>query len=141
MKLSKIKKLCAVALAVSLAASVFVGCGSNGETGGQREQKLTYNLGGVVETIDPALNTAVDGSTVISNAFEGLVRLDENEKAIPGVAKEWKVSDDGLTYTFTLRDDAKWSDGIKKLLQNMYINSGILKMQKNIIMEKLMKKI
>lgn len=112
MKLSKIKKLCAVALAVSLAASVFVGCGSNGEAGGQqREQKLTYNLGAIVETIDPALNTAVDGSTVISNAFEGLVRLDENEKAIPGVAKEWKVSDDGLTYTFTLRDDAKWSDG------------------------------
>ncbi|MDY6011504.1 peptide ABC transporter substrate-binding protein [Clostridium sp.] len=111
MKLSKIKKLCAVALAISLTASVFVGCGKQNEAGGQREQKLTYNLGAVVKTIDPALNTAVDGSTVISNAFEGLVRLDENEKAIPGVAKEWKVSDDGLTYTFTIRDDAKWSDG------------------------------
>ena len=94
MKLSKIKKLCAVALAISLTASVFVGCGKQNEAGGQREQKLTYNLGAVVKTIDPALNTAVDGSTVISNAFEGLVRLDENEKAIPGVAKEWKVSDD-----------------------------------------------
>ncbi|MBM7834124.1 peptide ABC transporter substrate-binding protein [Clostridium sardiniense] len=111
MKLSKIKKLCAVALAISLSASVFVGCGGSDKGGSSAEQKLTYNIGAVVETIDPALNTAVDGSTVIGNAFEGLVRLDENDKAIPGVAKEWKISDDGLTYTFTLRDDAKWSDG------------------------------
>lgn len=111
MKLSKIKKLCAVALAISLSASVFVGCGGADEGGSATEQKLTYNIGAVVETIDPALNTAVDGSTIIGNAFEGLTRLDDNDKAIPGVAKEWKISDDGLTYTFTLRDDAKWSDG------------------------------
>lgn len=116
MKLSKIKKLCAVALAVALSASVFAGCGGSGDQsnsgdGAAVEQKLTYNVGAVVETIDPALNTAVDGSTIIGNAFEGLTRLDENDKAVPGVAKEWKISEDGLTYTFKLRDDAKWSDG------------------------------
>ncbi|MDQ0150461.1 peptide ABC transporter substrate-binding protein [Eubacterium multiforme] len=116
MKLSKIKKLCATTLAVAISASVFTGCGNSNEGGSGSgtdsvEQKITYNIGAVVETIDPALNTAVDGSTIISNAFEGLVKLDENDKAIPGVAKEWKVSKDGLTYTFKLRDDAKWSDG------------------------------
>ena len=116
MKLSKIKKLCAVALAVALSASVFAGCGSSSDQGNGGnseavEQKITYNVGAVVETIDPALNTAVDGSTIIGNAFEGLTRLDENDKAIPGVAKGWKISNDGLTYTFNLRDDAKWSDG------------------------------
>ena len=110
MKVSKIKKLCAVALAVAISASVFVGCGSNDSAGGSN-QKLLYNVGAVVETIDPALNTAVDGSTIIGNAFEGLVRLDDKDKAIPGVAEKWEISEDGKTYTFHLRENAKWSDG------------------------------
>lgn len=108
MKNSKIKKLFAVALTVALGMSTLVGCGGSGTSG---KQELVYNLGAVNKTIDPALNNAVDGSTVIANAFEGLMRLDKNQKAELGVAKEYKVSDDGLTYTFTIKDDAKWSDG------------------------------
>ncbi|MDZ7542665.1 peptide ABC transporter substrate-binding protein, partial [Clostridium perfringens] len=62
-------------------------------------------------TIDPTLNTAAESGTVIDNAFEGLMRLDENEKAKLGVAEKMDVSDDKLVYTFKLRKDAKWSDG------------------------------
>lgn len=112
--MGKIKNLCAVALAVVLSASVFVGCGGEKDAAGggaSGGKKLIYNLGEDPKTIDPALNASVGGSTVLANAFEGLMRLDENDKAIPGVAKEYKISEDGLTYTFTLRDDAKWSDG------------------------------
>ena len=43
--------------------------------------------------------------------WERLVMLDVNNKAVPGVATDWSLSDDGLTWTFNLRKDAKWSDG------------------------------
>src|SRR5690625_7818595 len=43
--------------------------------------------------------------------MEGLTRLDEDSTAQAGVAEDWDVSDDGLTYTFYLRDDANWSNG------------------------------
>lgn len=43
--------------------------------------------------------------------YEGLVVLDAEAKVVPGVAKSWQASDDGLKYTFKLREDAKWSDG------------------------------
>lgn len=107
MKSKKLKKICAVALTLALGMSVFVGCGSSDSTEGY----LVYNLGEDPDTIDPTLNTSVGGSTIISNTFEGLMRLDENEKAVPGVAEKYEVSADGLVYTFTLRENAKWSDG------------------------------
>lgn len=110
MKITKIKKLCAVALTFALGVGTLVGCGGS-DNGGDSAQELIYNLGTETKTIDPALNNAVDGSIVIANAFEGLCRTDENDKAIPGVAEKWEVSEDQLTYTFHLREDAKWSDG------------------------------
>ena len=108
MKTSKIKKLCAIALTVALGVTTLVGCGADSAEVGQ---ELIHNLGAEVKTIDPALNNAVDGSTVIVNAFEGLARVDENNKAVPGVAEKWEMSEDGKVFTFHLRDDAKWSDG------------------------------
>lgn len=108
MKTSKIKKLCAIALTVALGVTTLVGCGADSAEVGQ---ELIHNLGIEVKTIDPALNNAVDGSTVIVNAFEGLARVDENNKAVPGVAEKWEMSEDGKVFTFHLRDDAKWSDG------------------------------
>lgn len=48
---------------------------------------------------------------VIRHVIENLVMLDENDKAVPGVATDWTVSDDGLVYTFNLRQDMKWSNG------------------------------
>lgn len=74
-------------------------------------QKLTFNLAADPETIDPQLNTTVGGSVIISNTFEGLIAFDENLKPIPGAAESWEISDDGLVWTFKIREDANWSDG------------------------------
>ncbi|MPM13165.1 Oligopeptide-binding protein OppA [bioreactor metagenome] len=109
MKSNKLRKICAVALTLTLGMSVFAGCGNKDSADGGR--KLIYNLGEDPETLDPTLNTSSGAGSIIDNAFEGLMRLDENEKAIPGVAEKMEVSDDHLVYTFTLRKDAKWSDG------------------------------
>lgn len=77
----------------------------------QEDQIMVYNLGAEPETLDPSLNTAVDGGIVINNCFEGLLRLDDKGQPAPGVAESWDVSDDKLTYTFHLRKNAKFSDG------------------------------
>ena len=63
------------------------------------------------ETVDPALNSAVDGGNMILHAFEGLLTLDENGQLKEGQAESWETSEDGLTWTFHLRDGLKWSDG------------------------------
>lgn len=73
------------------------------------EKVLNFNLGADPKTIDPSLNSAIDGSHVINNLFEGLMR-ELSGKLTPAIAKEYKISEDGLVYTFTLRD-AQWSDG------------------------------
>lgn len=57
--------------------------------------------------LDPQVSTDASSVTLVSALFEGLTRLDEEGNAIPAAA-EWTVSDDGLTYTFTLRE-SYWS--------------------------------
>ncbi|NLA82149.1 MAG: peptide ABC transporter substrate-binding protein [Clostridiaceae bacterium] len=61
--------------------------------------------------IDPALNSAVDGAVMAVNSFSGLVTYDENMELIPDTAEKIDISDDGMTYVFTMRDGLKWSNG------------------------------
>ena len=72
---------------------------------------LSVQVGPDPETIDPALNCAVDGANMILHAYECLLTVDEDGKIAPGQAESWETSDDGLTWTFHLRDGLKWSDG------------------------------
>lgn len=75
------------------------------------ENVINVHVGPEPNTIDPTLNTAVDGGTLINHAFEGLMKINDKGEVVNAQAADVKVSDDGLVYTFTLRDDAKWSDG------------------------------
>lgn len=107
------KRLLALTLVAAMGISLFAGCGGNtdgGDTGAAGGGVVTHNLSSEPKSIDPALNTAVDGHQVIIGVFEGLCRLDEKDQGIPGIAESWDISEDNLTYTFHLRD-AKWSDG------------------------------
>ncbi|MGC5325867.1 peptide ABC transporter substrate-binding protein [Brevibacillus sp. SYSU BS000544] len=72
---------------------------------------VRYNSGEEPKSLDPSIGYDEPSWVVVYNMFEGLTRLDKDENPIAGVAKEWKVSPDGKVYTFTLRDDAKWSNG------------------------------
>lgn len=60
-------------------------------------------------TLDPALVTDVTSATYVVELFGGLVTLDKDLKIVPDIAREWQVSDDGLKYTFKLRDDVVFS--------------------------------
>ncbi|MDA1267310.1 MAG: ABC transporter substrate-binding protein, partial [Planctomycetota bacterium] len=73
---------------------------------------FTFNNGTEVETLDPASVTGVPEGRVIRAIFEGLVVKDPLTLApLPGMAESWKLSGDGLTYTFQIREEAVWSNG------------------------------
>ena len=73
------------------------------------DQTLRLNLGADPLTLDPQLNSAADGGHIINNTYEGLMREVDGE-IVPGIAESYTVSEDGLVYTFKLRE-SKWSDG------------------------------
>jgi oligopeptide transport system substrate-binding protein len=95
-----------ILFALLLAAALTAGAAYGGE------KSFVYRLPAEPRTIDPVLNNAVDGSVVIFNIFEGLVRIGLDDAPEPGHAESWEVSDDGLTWTFHLRKDLKWADGV-----------------------------
>lgn len=131
------RRTLAAMISVAMAASLFTGCGGNkndnsGKNSKPTENKkeeskeekkeeekkdetpatakeLIWNLGTDPKYLDPGLNSASDGGDVCNNTFEGLVR-EFNGEYKPGIAEKWEISDDGLTYTFHLRE-SKWSDG------------------------------
>lgn len=114
----KFHKVASILSALAISASVLAACtpaGNNTTTAGgdikaPKDGVVRYNLGADPKTLDPALNTAVDGGTVLQNLYVGLMKTDADDQPIPGMAESHEVSEDGLVYTFKLRD-AKWSDG------------------------------
>jgi len=79
---------------------------------GIRDGILHMNNASEPENLDPHTVTGVPEHFILSSLFEGLVNLGaDGTTIVPAAAETWDVSDDGLTYTFYLRKDCKWSDG------------------------------
>lgn len=79
---------------------------------GNHNGVLHWGLGSDPESVDPGISTSLVESTIMSALFEGLVNISiDGTTILPGVAERWDESADGLTYTFHLRADARWSDG------------------------------
>ena len=118
----KMRNIAAAAMAGALAVSL-AACGSSASTGAANatgeaadaaeagSTGFTVQLGPNPETLDPALNAAVDGGNTLITIEEPLLIIDENNEVKPGQAESYEVSDDGLTWTFHMRDGLKWSDG------------------------------
>ena len=75
------------------------------------EQVLNRHLSADPPTLDPSLATDVVSERVLDDLFEGLVTLGADGRTVPGVATSWDTSADGKTWTFHLRNAARWSDG------------------------------
>jgi oligopeptide transport system substrate-binding protein len=78
---------------------------------GLAAQVLHRQLEAEPETLDPPKSTSVYDAAVEADLFEGLVILGSGETILPGAAESWELAPDGVTYTFHLRKDARWSNG------------------------------
>lgn len=72
---------------------------------------LSLQIASEPDKLDPALNTTVDGACLAILAFSGLYAYDENGQLVPELADSYELSEDGLTYTFKMKEGLKWSDG------------------------------
>jgi oligopeptide transport system substrate-binding protein len=124
----KINKIFSVAMVIILAGSLLAACtkGKN-ETASPAAtatvsatpaasksstvQTFRMNIHSEPPALDPAMTQDNVSGTVLNAIMEGLTLVDKNGKAMPGMAEKWTISDDNLTYTFTLRDGIKWSTG------------------------------
>jgi len=99
-------------LATFAASSVFA-AGTHPVTGEALadDQTFTYSLLDEFTTADPQMVEDVSGSYFVRDLFEGLMNQDADGNLIPGVATGYTTNDAKDVYTFTLRDNARWSDG------------------------------
>ena len=113
------KKLLSLLSVALLTMAVLSGCSDGtGESSEDNSSKEPTYGGSVVvgiqqdfDSLDPHKATAAGTKEVLFNIFEGLVKPDENGNLICAVASDYTVSDDGLVYTFTLRDNVKFHNG------------------------------
>lgn len=97
-------------LLVALLVVVVAGCQPSTPPEGP-EQRLVYAMSNEPPIMDPGLNYYLSPSNVLQNVYRGLYKLDVNGKAVPCIATGHTLDDTQTVYTFTLREDTKWSDG------------------------------
>ncbi|MCG3087628.1 peptide ABC transporter substrate-binding protein [Sporosarcina cyprini] len=83
----------------------------SGEEASSGDKVLYLNNGQEPTSFDPSIGFDAVSWSALNNIMEGLTRLDENHKAVEATAEKIDISEDGLTYTFHIRDNAKWSNG------------------------------
>lgn len=96
-------KIFILAFALVFLLAMLTSCMSGGDT-----KNIYYAVSSDFSGMDPQIVSSPSSQTVVFNCFEGLMRLDKNGEAKPAGAESYSVSDDGLTYTFNLRQDAVW---------------------------------
>lgn len=101
----KYLRLTAVLLVCGL-LSLLTGCFGREQTG--EGYLFTIALPGSPECLDPQFTENANAAAILPNMLEGLMRLDENGEPVPAEAEEYTISEDGLRYMFTLRQDCYW---------------------------------
>ena len=104
------KKILIAFLISFLTISLFAG-GSSEKPAIEIKNVITMAIPVDPDGLDPQLTASASTFQITSNIYESLITVDENGEFIPALASSWKVSDDGLSITFTLRDGAVFSNG------------------------------
>lgn len=102
--------LCAAMLMLVSACSSGNGGGSATTTTGTDPENLKVAMGGQITTLDPGLSTETVNNYILRHTTAGLFRQDEENNIVNDLCDSYTVSDDGLTYTFKLKEGVIWSD-------------------------------
>ncbi|MDO4554594.1 MAG: ABC transporter substrate-binding protein [Lachnospiraceae bacterium] len=115
------KKLLALALSTVMAVTMLAGCGGSGssedstgaaaEGSGSGQDTLTVAMSSDATSLDPVAVNNVYSSNIMQQMYSTLVNLDEDGNVVPNLAESYEVSDDGLTYTFKLKQGVKFHNG------------------------------
>lgn len=100
----KIRRLIGLLLCGCLMVSVFAGCSRN-----KKLIDFIYPFNAEVNSLDPQVASTSDEFLIIENTFEGLIRVNDDGTVTDGCAESWDISDDGLTYTFKIKQGLKWN--------------------------------
>lgn len=97
---------------------MLAGCGNSGNpnatpsaNSGSEDNQMTVAIGAQLTTLDPATNSELINGYVMAHTYATLFRKDANNAMQPDLAEKYELSEDGLTYTVTLKDGLIWSDG------------------------------
>lgn len=124
----KLRKMLALVLALALLCATLTACGNDsgtsstasgsttseaesGETASSGDQNMDNYINMEPTSLNTLLATYAADFNVLRALYENLMELDENDVAQPAAAEKVDISEDGLVYTFTLRDDGVWSNG------------------------------
>jgi peptide/nickel transport system substrate-binding protein len=88
---------------------LFIGC-NNSVSNKNSSQVFSYNEAAGITSLDPAMCSRLENIWAVNQLFNGLVQLNDSLRIVPCIAKKWTISDDGLNYTFTLRNDVYFHD-------------------------------
>ena len=113
------KKLVSLLLALSMMLCLFAGCSSSkgndspagGDSASPKGEGVNVAMPYQITNLDEGINTETGNDYILDHLYAGLFRKDESGAAHNELCKDYTISEDGLTYTFTLVDDALWSDG------------------------------
>ena len=133
------KRFLAISLAMVMMAALFTGCGKQEantpsaaptetaetekpvvqESGRMADNEVSIGIAQDFDSLDPDYMTAAGTKEVMFNVFEGLVKPSSNGEIVPAVASEITKSDDGLSYTFTLREGVRFHNGDPVEMQDL----------------------
>ena len=91
-------------LSISCTASLLSSCADNALTN-KDHLVFRYNEHANINTLDPAFSRTLQDTWVSNQLFNGLVQMDNDLNIVPSIAKNWTISEDGLSYSFSLRND------------------------------------
>lgn len=94
-----------------LSAVTLAACGGSSSSSSSSKNEINWCIPTEINTLDISKNTDTYSSIAIGNSGSNLLRRNKKGELKPDLAEKVEVSDDGLTYTATLRDNLKWSDG------------------------------
>ena len=110
-------------LILTLTSIVFVSCSNDKKNNSSNKKIFRYNESHGISSLDPAFTKNIESIWACNHLYNGLVQMDENLEVKASIAKKWKISGDGKTYTFHLRNDVYFHDHFYTHQINVEISS------------------